>query len=396
MRILRVTSSGWPEGGAESNMLLLDPMLAARGHEVRTLASDLMPDEPHFNDYSFRHVRPDGPGKYIRRIVNVDAARQLRRVLRDYDPDVVDVHTMGQTSASVLFALGQRPTTLTVHGPETFTRALLLYSMPPRDFVGQDFTREALTPVGRARYAYLRWFGNPVFRLGLRRVDEMVTVSRYMQQLLAPEGLHCTIVPPPIPPLPWSEGDPTRARLLYAGRLTEHKGVDHVIAALASIRAQLPSASLRIAGEGADEQRLARITRAAGLSDAVHFLGQLPAADLQREYREASLVVMPSVWPEAFGKVGVEAQSAGRPVVATRVGGVQEWLEDGVTGRLVPPADPAALAGAVLDLLTDVERYRRMSADAATGAARFSPEAHLDAMERTWHRAIAAHARGRA
>jgi glycosyltransferase involved in cell wall biosynthesis len=92
----------------------------------------------------------------------------------------------------------------------------------------------------------------------------------------------------------------------------------------------------------------------------VHRLGSIPQPDLFALYAAADVVVVPSVWPEPLSRVFFEAMALGRPVVATAVGGSPEQVEDGVTGLLVPKRDPAALAGAVSDLLLDPERKKKM------------------------------------
>jgi glycosyltransferase involved in cell wall biosynthesis len=101
----------------------------------------------------------------------------------------------------------------------------------------------------------------------------------------------------------------------------------------------------------------------------VHALGSLPQATLFALYRAADVVVVPSIWPEPFSRVLVEAMWLGRPLVATAVGGSPEAVQDGVTGLLVPRGDAPALAGAISGLLRDPERRARMGAAATVRAA---------------------------
>ena len=97
----------------------------------------------------------------------------------------------------------------------------------------------------------------------------------------------------------------------------------------------------------------------------------------------ADLLLVPSLWPEPFGMVGVEAARRGVPAVAFAVGGIPEWLIDGVTGRLVPPDRPTAqaFAAAILATLSDPGARQRMGASCPEAARRFDADAHLQALD---------------
>jgi len=99
---------------------------------------------------------------------------------------------------------------------------------------------------------------------------------------------------------------------------------------------------------------------------------------------------MPSLWPEPFGLVGIEAGASGRPVVASSTGGVGDWLRDGVNGVLVEPGDARALARALNELLADPGRRRELGTAAReTVAARFTPERHVAALREAYRTARA-------
>jgi glycosyltransferase involved in cell wall biosynthesis len=98
-------------------------------------------------------------------------------------------------------------------------------------------------------------------------------------------------------------------------------------------------------------------------------------------WRRATLAVVPSLWPEPFGMVAMEALAAGTPVVASRVGGLPEIVRDGVDGVLVGPGDPAALAATVRELLEDDARREAMAASARSGASRFAPAVVAEAVD---------------
>jgi glycosyltransferase involved in cell wall biosynthesis len=102
--------------------------------------------------------------------------------------------------------------------------------------------------------------------------------------------------------------------------------------------------------------------------------------------RRASIVAMPSRWPEPSGIIGLEAMAHGRPVVAFATGGIPEWLVHGETGLLAPPLDVPALAGAIAALLGDEANAKRMGEMGRARARRlFSPGPHLAQLSAIYH-----------
>jgi D-inositol-3-phosphate glycosyltransferase len=174
--------------------------------------------------------------------------------------------------------------------------------------------------------------------------------------------------------------DPAKARdllelppdplLLYVGRLTPIKGLDTLLEAMTAIPA--PAYLLVVGGEqdepgnGHGAALRARVT-ARGLDKRVRFLRAQPQRRLRLFYAAADATVMPSYY-ESFGMVALEAMACGSPVVASRVGGLTTTVQDGVTGRLVPEGDPAALAAAITPLLGSAEG-RRLGQQATRWAA---------------------------
>ncbi len=162
---------------------------------------------------------------------------------------------------------------------------------------------------------------------------------------------------------PPADGAGGPARLLILGRLVPRKGIAEAIAALA----QVPGAQLLVVGGpdpkelAADEEagRLLALAAGHGVADRVRLLGRVPHAQLPAILRSCRLLLAVP-WYEPFGISPLEAMAAGLPVVATAVGGLQDTVVDGVTGRLVPPRSPGALARAINELLADRPRCAAM------------------------------------
>jgi glycosyltransferase involved in cell wall biosynthesis len=169
--------------------------------------------------------------------------------------------------------------------------------------------------------------------------------------------------------------DPEPRVVLTGGRLVREKGIDLFLAALASV--PRPWRAI-VAGDGLEAAAVRRQAQQAGLAADIEFAGWQDEAGMAAFFRRASVVVMPSRWPEPSGIIGLEAMAHGRPVIAFATGGMPEWLAHGETGLLVPPRDVAGLAGAIGALIADPAAGRRMGdAGRARARQRFAPASHL-------------------
>jgi glycosyltransferase involved in cell wall biosynthesis len=123
--------------------------------------------------------------------------------------------------------------------------------------------------------------------------------------------------------------------------------------------------------------------------DGVEFAGRLGGDPLWTRYRSAALVAVPPIWPEPCPTVVLEALAFGRPVVASRVGGIPDLVVDGSSGLLVPPREPAALAGAITALLGDRTRLEAMGRSAAERAREFETSTVVGRIERVYAEVVA-------
>ncbi len=170
---------------------------------------------------------------------------------------------------------------------------------------------------------------------------------------------------------PAAADDGVRARLgwtgrrvvLTVGRLQKRKGHDVLIAALPAIRERLPDVLYAIAGDGEERPALERRARELGVAGSVQFLGEPNDAELVRCYQQCDLFALPNRAIggdiEGFGIVLLEAQACGRPVLAGASGGTAETLREGETGRIVACEEPAGLAAAVVEMLSDSDWLAR-------------------------------------
>jgi glycosyltransferase involved in cell wall biosynthesis len=146
-----------------------------------------------------------------------------------------------------------------------------------------------------------------------------------------------------------------RPLALFVGRPFAPKGGPTLVEAWATVRERLPAAELIVAGP--------REEAPGRLGEGITWLGRVDRNTLARLYTQASVFVLPTVY-DAWGHVFLEAMGHGLPCVGTNICAIPEIVDDGVTGRLVPRANSRALADALLELLCDPERARRMGASA--------------------------------
>jgi glycosyltransferase involved in cell wall biosynthesis len=346
-------------GGSERHLLTLLPALSARGVDVSFVGLDdpAGSPEPFYAELSAASVpsvRLAGP-----RDLDPALAVSLPRALRRARPDIVHTHLVHADVYGAI-APGARLVS-TKHNPDPFRTG-------PYRLVERAITRRAVRVIAISEV--VRSFC--AVRVGLPAAK--IDVVHY-----GLDGL----------PRPWAENPslplPDRARaLLCVSRLAPQKGIDTAIRALAIVRRTHPDAVLVALGEGPERPALERLARELAVADALIMPGRV--GDVAALYRRCELLVHTARW-EGFGLAMLEAMLAGKPVVAARAGAAPELVEDGRTGSLAPADDPAALAEAIVALLSHPERA------AAFGLAGLQRARGEFSVERMVDRTLAVYAR---
>jgi glycosyltransferase involved in cell wall biosynthesis len=187
---------------------------------------------------------------------------------------------------------------------------------------------------------------------------------------------------------------PERARALFIGVLERYKGVDVLLKAWLAVVRAIPDAELTIVGKGTRSRELHRLVANSGLERSVRFVDPVHQEELCSLLDRASCLVLPSR-SEGLGRVILESMARARPVVGSAVGGIPELIQDGCTGRLVPPDDPAALADALLSVLKDPSSAEKMGHEARQCFERLDPAAEYEAGVRRFAEWVRSTARSR-
>jgi glycosyltransferase involved in cell wall biosynthesis len=336
-------------GGVESAFLYLVSGLRRRAdldlHVVTLDRRTTEPREERVDAALTIHVLPVFPRfELLRRFGTYK--RWLGETLGPIGPDVV--HVQGATDhATAALACGY-PTVITVHG-----------------ILREDAAHQPTLPLRMRKAFYARAFE----RQNVARARHLIAIARYVTDYFRDvlrRDVAVYEIPNAIDPRFFEVGPlPGSHTVLFAGRVIERKRVDLLVDAFATVAAAVPAATLRIAGETSSEPGyvgsvLERIERHA-LADRVRLLGQLDEAALAAEFESADVLALPSA-QETAPMVIAEAMAAGRPVVATAVGGVGEMVLDRETGFLVDRDDLAGFGRGLRAVLEDADLARRLGA----------------------------------
>lgn len=407
MRIAVVNTHHAHVGGAETYLDTVIPALAAAGHRI-ALLSEL--------DSASNLPRIRLPATAPAWCASEMGMPRALAALANWRPDVIYVHGMNDLPAAARL-VESAPAVLFAHGYYgTCISGSKMFSAPRPRPCARRFGWRCFIQYYPHRCGGL----NPLrmwsdyhkqsarFAL-LGRYAAILTASAHMRAEfvrhgLPPQRVHALRLPLAPARSPGTEAaqatpaENRELRLLYVGRMTRLKGGPIMLDALALAAASLGRPlEVTFVGDGPDrvpwEQKSRRV-QAENTNLQIEFSGWLNSASLDQLMLDSDLLVVPSTWPEPFGLVGPEAGLRGLPAAAFAVGGVPEWLSDGVNGHLAPgdPPSAAGLARAIVECVRDPAELARLRNGARELPNRFSLGAHVDALLAIFEGVIGAHA----
>lgn len=384
MRVLIATEYAGIVGGVETHLRAVLPLLRDAGLELGLITGQ----------------NADSGSGIVAKCPELprwaSAGRPMPDVIRDiaaWSPDVVYQHGLADTLLEAEL-VGRFPSVLFAHNYYgTCISGTKCFDFPQIQTCSRMFGPRCLATYfprrcgGRSPVTMIRLFlAQRLRNATLASYRAVLVASRHMQEEYR---RHCVAEPQLVPYFPTGcQRDmvppvprPASGRVLFVGRITRLKGLDHLIAALSVSAAELGrKLTLVVAGDGPD--RPAAETLARKRRVPVEFLGWVGPERREAEMRAADVLAVPSVWPEPFGLVGIEAGCVGLPAVGYATGGIPDWLVPGMSGESAPGdrPDPLEFASALVRSLSDDAHRHRLAVGAWETAGRFEPDTHVQSI----------------
>jgi glycosyltransferase involved in cell wall biosynthesis len=347
-RILIVNDSLKAIGGAESYVLALSQVLKRSGLTIQLFGpeSGVGLRDSFFSRWYSR--------KYYKQMVNT---------IKNFKPDIVHVHNFSRVlSPSVIKAAGDEnvPVIQTVHDYHYICPKLGMIDDKDNIVSKHDSDLDCLLhhlPKKKLAYAipkHLKVRFHEKFII--KYVNLFICPSKDLQRFYSnkftkiPSSYIPNFIPLDVSLAPIAK---THNNILFVGRLSREKGVDILLKGLSEALITLPKLTLTIIGSGPQENKLKKLSRELNIDKHVMFLGNIEHNMLASHYKEASVVIAPSLWLENCPMIMLESIGSARPVIASNVGGFKDLIQDNKTGFLFERGDYNDLATKIIDLFSN-------------------------------------------
>jgi len=345
-------------GGTESYYADLSNALRKEGHLVLNV---FFGENKKINNF---YVIKDPKTKFFRYFsavfFNIRVYNDLNEKIKTFNPDVIHLLNINKYPLTVLFACRGRNVVQTVNDYGLICPTAWCVYKRSYKICSGGFGIKCLNCLNIARF-----FGFGIVfaaRFLLRKVvKKYIAPSKMLKSYLEKHNFRNVFyLPYFINTQNWKfqknkKGD----KILYVGQLTEQKGVKFLLEAFHLVIKKRPNAVLNIVGDGQEMGYLKLRAEQLGIKKRVNFIGSLPRKKIAGWYRNSKVVVVPSIWMEQFGIVGLEALASGTPCIGSRIGGIPEWLKDGKNGFLVKRMDYGEIAEKVIKLLENSELVKK-------------------------------------
>lgn len=395
MKILHLHEKTAIHGGAEVYISQLQELLPKYTCETYWLGID--ETSGHFLITQYNNA------KTIRLNRLTDVLKYLKTFSLERGIDLINIHNIFNPEI-IRFCFGISPVVKSVHSP--------VMVCPGRDKFWRYSEKPCCIPYGLHCFKHiytegcsnrhpkrvLKAWNHVNFELheAVEKYKSIVVMSEYIRKGL----LECGVPDSKIFCTPYFTNEISFAEkvaepnsgikeILFIGRLVSSKGPHIMLSALSSLLHERHDIRIKIIGDGQMKEQLITQTIALNVRDKVSFSGWLAKDEIDKCIAKCYMVVFPSIYPEAFGIVGIEAMMQGKPVVGFDVGGVSTWLKNDETGFLIDLKNTLLLKEKVALLLSDSKLYQTMSKNSKSNAMKlYTPVKHLSTLVNIYKKAL--------
>ena len=357
MKALFWTDGFWPRiGGIETQGYQFIKGMQQRGHEYRVFAQKDSPNNKEHELYDGISIRRFDFSLIQKNLKCLRSIQdELQHTIDEFQPNLIHLNASSEWAVLAFLLLKgmfRLPIALTLHAP--------FFYASKNPFLGQ------IAEISDQIFCVSKWV--------LEQTTNLVPAAAHKLQLIY-NGLPLpNIIPTPLPFSP--------PVLLLLGRLSPEKGFHTAIQAFSLLKNDGSKARLVIAGGGQELPFLERLVDQLELKDSVEFTGELVREEGLHWINQATFMIVPSYF-ESFGLVALEAMHMKRPVIASRIGGLEEIVLDNETGLLIPPHDPIALHQAIQTLINQPDKAVQMGLNGyKRSIQQFTLEQNIIAYER--------------
>ncbi len=382
MKILQVCDYYQYLGGAEQYVLSLSERLESLGHKICVV----------YGQETQETLKIKGRGEYFlpaiieENSINKRDKKKLDTIVQEENPDIIYVHNV-KNPYLIQHLSRQKPVVRFVHDLSLFClnwRKIL----PSKNIICPYpvglrciFNAYSNRCISRNPWiSFRKWrFNKKQLKIN-RQLDKLIVASFYMKACL----IQNEFSPDRIEVIPYYTESVNYDQvnfnnfILFVGRIHETKGLQHLLMAL---KACPDGLKLVVIGEGDYKSEIEKLISQNKLGHRIEFLGWRSQERLREHYLNCLALVVPSLWPEPFGIVGIEAMSYKKPVIAYDVGGISDWLEDGANGFLVERNNIDELAEKVKILYFNKEKAIQMGKEAEIKFKNlFTKDKHIESL----------------
>ncbi len=338
MKILMINDYGYKVGGVESHLFDLVRELKKKGHDVRLFTSYSKRNLKFVNFSAKTYKIPMllnlfSPLHYF----NIFSYFKLKNAIKEFKPDILHYHNVLYELSPSVYKLSKKIHSLSKIADYYLICPKVTMMTNKNKMCDKYFSYHCLKSKCISRKSNLiRYFFESIrmhfIKKYVKNIRILTTPSYFVGKVISRlynnklETLNNFVEMQKL------RNYTVQSNLLYVGRLAKIKGVQNLILAYSKLKPKFRNRKLIIVGDGEYREQLEKLTKSLNLEKNVIFCGK--KENLEEYYRKASLVVVPSIWPEPFGIVIIEAMSYGVPVIASNVGGIPEIIKDSFNGYL--------------------------------------------------------------